>query len=167
MSEEEKRLTNLMDTGSIPGFKEDSFQVRVLLMLHEQNLNQSETNRALFKKIDDIKEDVIDVKETTKEAREGVDEIKGQFKVLNGKTSATIERVVTLEDEKKRRSEEEIKKELIRKGMMVIPKKITSYIKGAGKVAVALSAVFGVCAGLYPLFLWFIGIAFHFSLTNK
>lgn len=164
--EKEKVYKELIDSNLIPAKAEiDPFQLQVIKMLNDQNLtthedrlNQSEINRTIFSKLDDAANALRETKDVSRVAADGVIEIRDQFKLLNGKTSATILRVVSLEDEKKRRDEEEEKKKLIRQGMLVLPNKVSYYLKSLGKISQGILSIIGVGTISYQILKYI----FHF-----
>lgn len=150
MQEEQKRIIQeLVSSGDIPSL------VDVMVMLHKQNLNQSETNRILFGKLDKAADAAMEAKDEAKKASDKAEisaltgeEVKNEFVKLNGKTSKTIERVATLEDIEKRRKEDEEKRAFLKAGMKVIPNKLYNILVVLGNILLGILAIIGAIASV-------------------
>jgi len=133
-------------------------QSEILLVLHEQNANQERTNFKLFEKLDKAAAAAQAAKEKAGHVAEVTEEIKNQFIALNSKTSKTIERVASLEDSEKRRKEDEERIKLIKQGMWVIPKKVTSWLTTFGNILVGILAVVGGIVSAFEFVEWLLSL---------
>lgn len=160
MSDKEKELKDLIESGDIPAIGQiTDAQSAILLMLHRQNLNQSETNRTIFTKLDNAADIAKDAKEEAKKAAlvgekaalTG-EEVKNQFIALNGRVQKTIERVTSLEGIRELEVKEEEKRALIRQGMRAVPTKLYDFLTVSGQVLLGIVGILSTLATIW----WFI-----------
>jgi hypothetical protein len=137
-------------------------QAEILLTLNRQNLSREETNRIIFKKLDEAANNAALAVTTAQAAHEEVmgigNQIEIKFKELNGSISKTIERVQGLEYKnqviEKSEAEKKIFEEGVREGNWLIPKKKRIWLLAVWgwtwKTIMGLLSFLGACALAWP-----------------